>query len=60
MEDGRVLHKIIGVRDTLGLGERLVVLGARRPQIKTMPAGPLLTGLEIGLPKVELGIEIAE
>jgi hypothetical protein len=30
-EDGCVIHKIIGVRHTLGLAERLVVLGARRP-----------------------------
>ena len=62
LQDRRVLNKIIGVRPTLGAAERLVVLGARRPQIflQTVPAGPLLTGFEIGLSKVKLGIQIAE
>src|SRR4029450_264443 len=62
MENGGVLHEIVGVGHTLGLAERLVILGARGPEIlfNPVPAGPLLIGLEIGLPKVELWIEIAE
>lgn len=62
VQDRRVLNKIIGVRRTLGLAKRLVIFRARWLQIlfKTMPARPLLTGLEIGFPKVKLGVKIAE
>src|SRR4030095_16076219 len=62
MDNGGFLHEIVGVGHTLGLAERVVILGARGPQIlfNPVPAGPLLTGLEIGLPEVQLWIEIPE